>query len=456
MKKILITLAIALTAITTQARTLVVYYSYTNNVHTIVTELTKQIDADVLRIEPAEKGLDYAANNYAIGSALISAIRNNPNDAASYPAIDPVNVNLADYTCIIIGAPLWWSNMAAPLQTYLFENGAAMAGKKIGLIVSSASSGISSVEGDAKRLIPEGDFLTPSLWIRSSQTSNAASLLQDWLKAIDYESIVPQPQPQPDSTDVEAVDLGLSVKWASYNIGAASPEGYGNLYGWADPTGALTTEVLDDYPSANPPASICGTEYDIATVNWGNDWRMPTQSEFEELVSECDWEWTEMGGIHGMKVTGQNGNSIFLPAAASRTGEEVSNQVGQRGCYWSGTLWANNANFASYLYFYSNAENVQPARSNRRYIGMSVRAVENKGHIETSNHAMKEKDDFSISVQGRTMVIDGIEANSLVEVYDIMGRCIYKGTRHRIEVNRNGLYLVRVNATTQKIQIYVP
>ncbi|MDE5544168.1 MAG: hypothetical protein K2I83_02000, partial [Bacteroidales bacterium] len=217
MKKILITLAIALMAIPTQARTLVVYYSFTNNVHTIVTELTKQIDADVLRIEPAEKGLDYAANNYAIGSALISAIRNNPNDAASYPAIDPVNVNLADYTCIIIGSPLWWNNMAAPLQTYLFENGAAMAGKKIGLIVSSASSGISSVEGDAKRLIPEGDFLTPSLWIRASQISNAASLLQDWLKAINYEAIAPQPQPQPDSTAVEAVDLGLSVKWASYN-----------------------------------------------------------------------------------------------------------------------------------------------------------------------------------------------------------------------------------------------
>ena len=98
---------------------------------------------------------------------------------------------------------------------------------------------------------------------------------------------------------------------------------------------------------------------------------------------------------------------------------------------------------------------MQPARSNRRYIGMSVRAVANKEHIETSNHAMKEKDDFSVSVQGRTMVIDGIEANSLVEVYDIMGRCIYKGTRHRIEVNRNGLYLVRVNATTKKIQIYV-
>ena len=90
-----------------QAKTLVVYYSYTNNVNRIVTELTKQIEADVIRVEPAEKGLDYAANNYAIGSAQISAIRNNPDDASSYPAIDPVDVNLDEYDCVIIGAPLW-------------------------------------------------------------------------------------------------------------------------------------------------------------------------------------------------------------------------------------------------------------------------------------------------------------------------------------------------------------
>ena len=147
MKKILISLALIASAIAVQAKTLVVYYSYTNNVHSIVNALTDQIEADAIRIEPAEKGLDYAANNYAIGSAQISAIRNNPDDAASYPAIDPVSIDLADYDCIIIGAPLWWSNMAAPLQTFLCQNGAAMAGKRIGLIVSSASSGLSGVAG---------------------------------------------------------------------------------------------------------------------------------------------------------------------------------------------------------------------------------------------------------------------------------------------------------------------
>ena len=189
MKRIIFSLAIFLSVFAVQAKTLVVYYSYTNNVHRIVNELVKQVDADVLRIEPAEKGLDYAANNYAIGSAQIGAIRNNPGNASSYPAIDPVKVDLKDYDCIIIGAPLWWSNMAAPLQSFLFQYGKEMSGKHIGLIVSSSSSGISGVESDAKRLIPDGKFFSSSLWIKSSQTSNSANLIRQWLKDIKYDYV---------------------------------------------------------------------------------------------------------------------------------------------------------------------------------------------------------------------------------------------------------------------------
>lgn len=167
-------------------KTLIVYYSFTNNVHTIVNDLRTQIEADVVRVEPAEKGIDYAANNYAAGSALIQAIRDNPNSATSYLAIDPVEVDFEEYGTVIVAAPLWWSNMAAPLQSFLFSHGAEMAGKNIGLIVSSASSGISGVEADAKRLIPDGNFLTPSLWIRSSQTSNCHSMVAEWLEDIGY------------------------------------------------------------------------------------------------------------------------------------------------------------------------------------------------------------------------------------------------------------------------------
>lgn len=167
-------------------KTLIAYYSYTNNVERIVTELRSQIDADVVEIEPAEKGLDYAANNYALGTALLNAIRNNPGDASSYPAIDAVDVDMDEYDTVIIACPLWWSQMAAPFQTFLFRYGPQMAGKSIGVIVSSASSGISGVVADAKRLIPDGKFLEPNLWIRSSQTSDSRSMIEQWLKDIEY------------------------------------------------------------------------------------------------------------------------------------------------------------------------------------------------------------------------------------------------------------------------------
>lgn len=189
MKKMIILMVALLTTAAMNAKTLVAYYSYTNNVERIVNELCKQVDADVIEIEPAQKGLDYAANNYSLGTQLLNMIRNNPNDASSYPAIDPVEVNMNDYDMVIIAAPLWWSQMAAPFQTFLFHYGPQMKGKNIGVIVSSASSGISGVVADAKRLIPEGNFLEPNLWIRSSQTSNAASLISSWLNDIHYNDI---------------------------------------------------------------------------------------------------------------------------------------------------------------------------------------------------------------------------------------------------------------------------
>lgn len=189
MKKIMLFMATVLCTVAVSAKTLVAYYSYTNNVERIVTELRSQIEVDVIEIEPAQKGLDYAANNYALGTQLLNAIKANPNDASSYPAIDPIEVNMDDYDMVIIAVPLWWSQMAAPFQTFLFHYGSQMAGKDIGVIVSSVSSGISGVVADAKRLIPDGKFLEPNLWIRSSQTSNAASMISSWLADIHYNDL---------------------------------------------------------------------------------------------------------------------------------------------------------------------------------------------------------------------------------------------------------------------------
>ena len=160
--------------------TLIVWYSFTGNSKAIATALKGHIEADVLEIKSAEEGLDYAANNYAIGSSLIAAIRENPSSASSYPAIKKTEVDWEKYNTVIVVTPLWWSQMAAPMQSFLFQEGARMAGKTIGLIVTSASSGISGVEQDARRLIPKGAFLPESLWIRSSLVDHASTLTAEW------------------------------------------------------------------------------------------------------------------------------------------------------------------------------------------------------------------------------------------------------------------------------------
>ena len=184
----------------TTAKTLVVYYSYTNYCREIVTTLTSQIQADVLEIQPAEKGLKYEANGYALGTKLLNAINAAPNAANSYPAIDPVDTPLSDYQTIIIVTPLWWSQMAANMQTYLFNHGPQMAGKNVGLIVSSASSGISGVVADCKRLVPDGKYFSENLWINHSNHSNRATLIQNWLTAINYNTVAGISKPQATAT----------------------------------------------------------------------------------------------------------------------------------------------------------------------------------------------------------------------------------------------------------------
>ena len=178
-------------------KTLIVYYSYTNNTEQIVDDLKMMINADVIEVEPVNKNLDYAANNYAIGTEQLNKIKNNPNDESSYPAIDPVTVDMSKYNTIIIATPLWWSQMASNMQTFLFKYGNEMAGKRsssarfasaknIGLIVSSHSSGISGVEADAKRLVPNGKFYAKSLWINASKHSQRKALLEQWLKDVNF------------------------------------------------------------------------------------------------------------------------------------------------------------------------------------------------------------------------------------------------------------------------------
>ncbi|MBQ3596067.1 MAG: hypothetical protein II981_11755 [Bacteroidales bacterium] len=137
----------------------------------------------------------------------------------------------------------------------------------------------------------------------------------------------------------EWVDLGLpsGLKWATYNVGASSKEDYGDYFAWGE------TETKSTYTDSNSTtyevemSNISGnSQYDAATANWGSTWRMPTEQEMNELVDNCEWEWTQVNGVNGSKIIGPNGNFIFLPAAGNRDGSSLY-EDGVEGSYWSST-----------------------------------------------------------------------------------------------------------------------
>ena len=180
----------------------------------------------------------------------------------------------------------------------------------------------------------------------------------------------------------EYVDLGLSVKWATCNVGATSPEEYGDYYAWGEtstketydedncPTYELSTSQLQSQGYIDSEGNLA-SQYDAATANWGGDWRMPTYDELDELRIKCTWEWTTQNGVNGYKVTSKiNGNSIFLPAAGYRDGSSLRS-AGSRGYYWSSTPYASydgiayyldfsSSNHSMYYYYRSSGHSVRP------------------------------------------------------------------------------------------------
>ena len=171
------------------------------------------------------------------------------------------------------------------------------------------------------------------------------------------------------------VDLGLpsGLKWAACNVGASSPEEYGDYYAWGEvkTKSEYTEENSKTYEKSINDFSGDPT-YDVARKKWGSSWRMPTYDELNELLSGCKWQKTTQGGKNGYKVTGPNGNSIFLPAAGSREGASLDSE-GQPN-YWctkpsvrfDGTTFAYGLD----IFFYDLM-----VRDCSRHIGRSIRPV---------------------------------------------------------------------------------
>ena len=163
------------------------------------------------------------------------------------------------------------------------------------------------------------------------------------------EPIVPE-EPEEDIMVCEYVDMGFAsgVKWATCNVGATTPEGYGEHYAW----GEIETKEVYTWQNGNcltygkELGDISGNaEYDVATAKWGGGWRTPRLADIYELVTECQWIWAKVNGVNGFNVVSKiNGNHIFLPAAgfmntlaAIAAGTEGVLDQGAWGYYWTTT-----------------------------------------------------------------------------------------------------------------------
>ena len=199
-----------------------------------------------------------------------------------------------------------------------------------------------------------------------------------------------------ENTAHEYVDLGLSIKWATCNVGADKPEDNGNLYAWGE------TEIKEQYSVRTSKwgsmaflkkyniNSEQGTvdnkttldlEDDVAHVTWGGNWRMPTKEEMDELHDNCTWEWTTLNGVNGYRVTskkqGYTDRSIFFPAAGYKANGFY--EYGRNGNYWSRSLMTDPygdgsviCNTAACIRFNNNQANVG---WEDRMAGLSVRPV---------------------------------------------------------------------------------
>lgn len=191
------------------------------------------------------------------------------------------------------------------------------------------------------------------------------------------------------SNGVEAVDLGLSVKWANMNVGAEKDSGFGSYFAWGEVKpkkyyswntyvwSRENTQFLVKYSITDRKTQLDLSD-DAARANWGCDWRMPTVDECEELVDpdKCTWEWITKDGVNGYKVTGKKtGNSIFLPITGFRFYDSVQFRA-INGIYWTSTLYTASPSKAWCIEFNFTDVNVHYGNlSSNRFSGRCIRAV---------------------------------------------------------------------------------
>ena len=205
----------------------------------------------------------------------------------------------------------------------------------------------------------------------------------------------------PAAPAYEYVDLGLSVKWATCNVGADSPEEFGLYFAWGETTGydkdhlvnlywdnykwsipgedGINFGSLKKYNDTNgygPVDNLTTLEAadDAAVANWGDSWRMPTNEEMDELVNNCTWTKTTHNGVSGFKVEASNGNYIFLPCAGRNSGGELERS--ENAFYWTSSLSKYSYPLSAHCL---NSDDWMPkdmwVSNCERYCGLPIRAV---------------------------------------------------------------------------------
>lgn len=178
-------------------------------------------------------------------------------------------------------------------------------------------------------------------------------------------------EPMGSLNGYECVDLGLSVKWATMNVGAESPEQCGCFFAWGE-TKVKSTYTYETYYYKHNNRPNLSLSNDAAHVHWGGRWRMPTEEDWKELQAYCTWEFTQQNGIYGYKVASMaNQNSIFLPV----TGTPYRNTYA--GSYiYPGRYWSSNFRDGGYIYLYFDEPNqICRTSTSSGCMGMAVRPV---------------------------------------------------------------------------------
>ena len=294
-------------------------------------ELKKQLDADVLEITPADKTQKYEANGYAIGTQLLSAISDNPTDEGSYPEIDAVATDVAEYENVVIVTPLWWSHMAAIMQTYLFRVGPTLAGKHVALIVSSASSGIDGVVADAERLAPNAVWMGEPLWINNSNRSKAGTLLAEWLPTLDFKQ------------KAEIMEMNVTVDGRTLTASLADTEAARTLHA-ALQQAPLTYEARD-YGGFEKVGSLGRSlpTSDVRLTTTVGDIMLYSGNQAVIFYGSNTWEYTPLGRIENISAeelktflgAGQGNKSITFSAPTPTSVKSVQKAAASKAASYT-------------------------------------------------------------------------------------------------------------------------